>query len=433
MAALGCIAALAPSFVHADDRVAVFAVGDDPKGAELAALVREQVKREGWGLAMPTTRPAPTPIDSARLSELKAIGSKAIQDLAGAAEGDGSLLERYEPSIRNALQLTSAATDEKARGVLWNLCILELQLRMLEGGSARPAALACRRRFPKQWEFSHIWAPEVVRAFRSETRELDTVSLEIKSTPAGCDVLLYGAAVGTTPTTVSVQKGRQEVQIRCATDDRPRYSRVHELNLTSNAELVVHLEGDRAFRSKRLVYSADSAKGRALDHALALAAEAGASSFVLIVPHGDGWHFQWVSSEGGRLLGETRPSTADTTASIETLFNGLPPPPPTSATDGERYQPSRNWRDVSVGAGLLVAAAAAAAYPITTITRQGECENADCSSTYGRPGAVSWALVGASSLLVGAGTAVLWAAPFGRAERVKLTLGIGGLRIRGTF
>jgi hypothetical protein len=427
--------------------VALFVVGTEPAapGAADGVLSALQAKlaREHRTVALPRlSAPRPAP-NKAELTELRAIGQDALRELKDDSGAD--LLARYQGRIADALELTSSALAGDARALLWNLCVLRVQLllrQQADAAAVEDGVRECRRRFVDQRELRSAWQPEVARAFEEHARGMQWVTLGVQSEPASCDVLLYGAVVGKTPLRIDVPRGPQEVRLRCG----DRASLVHHVDVGRPLDLAVRMPGDAAFQgfhgsASVLTYPTPAGLHSAADHASAFALEAGAASWVTISSEGDAWRLDWghVDAPGASSVRIRKDAAAP---ALQAALAGFRPPALVAASSrasgGHGARVERSGADIALGTSLLAAGVGSAVFPAWAFAQGGRCaDGGDCEHMKQRGGdAAAWAVLGVSSALVASGVALLWRAPFGRRRarrETEIGLAYSGVSVRGTF
>jgi len=436
--ALGCFSGTR-AFAQ-DERVAVFVTEIASKTPDGESEVLQSIGRvfgaEGRAVVAPLTSAPSKPLTKTDLIEVRATGQEALVDLKA---GKGDLVAKYEARIARALALTSSVQAGDARALLWNLCVLRVQLLLREAAESlvHNVVRECRRQFVDQYEFGHVWQPEVIEAFKQSSIGIDRVTLGVQSAPAGCQIFLFGAAIGKTPMRIDVQTGAQELQVQCG----ERVSRVHSIQVIGPRDLVVRLDGDAAIPDTAapslatvLEYPTPDSAADAIDHAAALAAEAEAQTFVLVSRVAGHWQLQWGATEGGDVrTGNLDLEISGTAqdAALTTLFrNGSMEKHPQYV----RHSAQRSWKDVALGTGLLIGGVAASIYPILAIANAESCSEG-CSRVGVSGNATTWSLLGVSTALVASGVTVLWAAPFGRRlqNRADIAIGLGSVHLSGRF
>jgi hypothetical protein len=414
--------------------VAVFVVtqkGKDP--APLVEAIENRVTELKWSLVTPEVEEPKTALTR---SELKRIGDKGKEALAelNQLQSDADLLPKYDDSTTEAIASASRVHVPADRAILWNACLLRLQLLIRRESSEEElesAAHDCRRHFIEQYEVASIWQPEVAQTFRRVAESIPWVTLGIQSEPAGCEAFVGGASVGVTPIRVDIPEGINDVQIECDS----RVSLVHRVNTRNTKDVIIRLDGDAAFSQKfgrATLLSYDAGKStRALNDALALAVTAGAHSFVLASPHSGGWSVQWVDSEGERAntVLVSSSSSTEVDAALSKLFAA---DRPLLTRGASAHELKRAWQDKVLGVSLISAALGAAIYPAIALSKSG-CVNDSCERVYTRTDPVSWALLGVSSAMLATGVTILVVAPFGRRLHTQVTLGAGTMHLQGRF
>lgn len=428
---------------HAED-VALFVVGPRAATNETAPIlsaVERRLHERGNGIATADTVPAAAPPKKADVVRIGQLGKDALGALKSAAANETGLSLKYEPLIERELALTSSTQAADARTLLWNLCVLRVQLMIRD---ARPATdvegavHACRRMFVDQYEFSHVWQPEVIQAFKQHSQSIKWMPLDVQSSPAGCQVLLFGKPMGVTPLRLEVQEGEQEVQLQCESGT----SRVHRISVSTSRELVVRLDGDAAISGSTnkavvLSYAAASNPQHILDHVAALAAEAGARSFVVIGATDGGWSLQWANVDDSGVRSAkvaAHSSSAEIENALASLFAAAPVAAAQPRAKLEKTSRKPSWKDRALGSALVVGGAGVGAFSIVSMLDDG-CAGSDCSRKKTVIDVQPWALVGGAGALLAAGVTVLVVQPFSRREhaRTSISLGPSSIHVKGSF
>lgn len=393
--------------------------------SEAIDQVRSALEQRGYRVASLSVVSAPTPPGSAHLEELHELGRKMLHgfmDLRSAPK----MTKDHAALIRNAMELASVVYDSSERMMLWNLCVANVELLLLSKATSptvQSAVAECERRFVGVREFGPAW-PEALAAFARYEPGLETASLEVHSEPQGCEVLVYGAPVGTTPTKVELLQGPQEIQLRCGT----RMSRLHRLELHADRGMLVRLDAEQALdpTTPVLLYPDASSLQSAVSHAAGYAHESHAASVVVVELHDNQFQLRHVDANDGSVLSTAIFGQQDApqarVAAIDSLLSRRPP----ATTPRAPKSRIANW---TLGSALVLSGAALAAYPLVVVARSGKCD--DASSCYAGTSAANLTWLGISGALVGAGVAVLTWAPLGR--HAELRVGAASIQMRGTF
>lgn len=417
------------------ERVALFVVSDTRETSERVTSVIDQVRvqlaRDGREEVRPEL--VRSVGDPPSLDEAKALGRAAVRELG--SQSPDAVVAEYRPKIRQALSQVSAATDGEGRAHLWNLCALDVHLLLSVASPeslVREAVLDCRRRFVDRPALGKAWGQEVLLAFEKYTSETRQVPLSVKSSPAGCDLRLYGTLVGMTPMVIDVMPGEQEVQLTCYGGR----SAVHRLEVDGARDLVVRMGADAALVESEdvswLRYEPGRGVVQGVEDASALASEAGADSFVLIRADEPEVSVVWVRGAAFLQGASKVPFTAapkQRAALIESIFHKGASSVTTDAEPSKR-EPPRAWADYALGGGLIAVGAALSVYPLLAIARDGQCTDSSCGSLYDGRNAGGIAMLAGAGLLAASGVSIVWIGPFGK--RASVTLG-NGVSFKGAF
>lgn len=443
LAAMAALLGALTSHVQAQGSVAVFTAsiegGDRSAQVRWVELLEQGLRDHGYEqLELPRAEPATElqPSVLQAVEEARAIGRAALEKELGAVPAD-ELLARYGERIQKALLSTSAIRDQEGRFLLWNLCVLRVQLLLMTGAQddiTDQAVGECRRRFADQDQFSPAWPPEVTAAFMRHAEQAPKVGLTVQSAPAGCEVLVYGARIGNAPLRTDVVPGPQEVQLRCD----QLYGAVHSLNVTGSRQLAIRWDGDAARRQDSgrtvtLLYKNAAAMREAVDHANAFAGEVGAESFVLLSFSGENAQLGRYRVAGSQVNGQQASAGASDDERRSTIERVLQPQAAPSSAAPTVPQLRRHWADYVVGGTLVLGGVAGSIRPWRAFALDGECVNASCEQVYDGRGPLVYVGTIGTALMVGAGIAVLWRAPFGRRRAFSVQAGLSQLQVRGTF
>jgi hypothetical protein len=232
-------------------------------------------------------------------------------------------------------------------------------------------------------------------------------------------VLVFGAPVGITPVRVQVERGLQEVQVRCGS----QRSLLHRVNVEKATTLSVRLAGDAALEpdltdAVDLLYGDAAQQADAANHAQVLAAEAGAQSFVLVANAQDGLHLSWHHAGGMQTTLVPRGASREVMeAAVDSLFEkgGVQP----------ASQPVVKRRTVDdYGVGLsIIGVGLAGTLPVTIVSAKiGELE-----------GPALWVPLAVAAATTLTGVAILWAAPFGKRRAYRAQVALNSVTFGGTF
>ncbi len=408
--------------------------------AVVEALWRENASPRKVSLARP-----PSPLTREELEEVRGLGSTAIAELA---EGKASeeMLAKYDLRITRALAFSHSVHDSESRAVLWNICLLRVQLYLRSASKdvqqkTEAAIHDCRTRFVDQLEFSQAWSSSVAEAFQRHAEEHPKVQLELRSAPAACEAFLYGAAVGTTPLRLQVVPGRQEIQLVC----HGRPSRLHGVALYESAEFEIWLAADEALvdhaelvedpvsRLTQLRYLDLVALKNAAEHALALAREAHFASFALIQSDGRGMRIDWF--HGGVKEASVHVPAGSSEQQTQLAITRLlhPSELPNDALAPKKRSSRRTFADYLLGGGLMAIGGGLMIYPLQSFMREGDCADTNCMEIYRGKTPLSMGLLGVGTALIGAGAVVMMLGPFGARQHFALTAGANSLELRGSF
>jgi PEGA domain len=374
------------------------------------------------------------------VSDARALGRAAFSALATGRPAAAT--EAYAGKIEGALQGASMLRDAESRSVLWNLCALRVHMRVLSddpavrGEGVREAAADCLRRFRERPPLGKSWPEEVVRAFDDAARSARVSSVALKSAPAGCEVFVYGASVGLTPLLLDLAHGVQEVQVSC----EGRWSALHRIAVEGPRELVVRMATDAALAEGAAGLGLRYVTPESLGHALAedaatLAVEAGADGFVTLVAHGTDTELTWQPlgrGEARRVHVAGRASAELRAQLVASLFHSPP------AVEAAPVVPVRRGIspvfDYLLGGALVAGGVALATPAFVALARDGECANGPCTEVYNGNGGTGIAMFVGAGALVGSGVAWLIWRPLSRyTGDTALSVGAGGLRVRGSF
>jgi len=433
--ALALLGLASPALAQHPEKVAVFAISHGAASADLqatAAIVQQQIREDGKQSVRADILPAPTSDQELLLADARTVGHVVFNELADGRD-PGAVIGEYGKRIDLALDTVSWVKGEEGRALLWNLCALRVHLLLLgasstEGSDARESVLDCRRRFVDRSQPGATWVAEVVRAFERVSTEVAPVQLAVRTTPAGCTLSLYGAAVGSTPTTLDVIPGPQELQVECG----GRSSAIHRVTVRGSQELVINLQADGALSERdgvaTLRYRSPSEEQSALEHARAFADEAQADSVVLVKSGArDQIQIEWLRVPSG-VLGAAEldgAATRDATiAKLQRLFRG-PRDSADSVVPRDRpAPPERTLADSLVGVGALATGVAVGIVPVIGLVSHN-------SKDFGGSKTMAAVGVGVAAALVVSGGVVLWRRPFGR--RAALSVGVGNVSFAGRF
>lgn len=418
------------------ERVALFVVADVREGPERVVPVVEQVRAQLADDGRLEVRPQLSrgAGETTSMEEAKALGRAAVRQLG--SQSPDVVLAEYAPKILRALTQVSAVTDGEGRAHLWNLCALEVHLLLSAGSSedlVREAVLDCRRRFVDRPTLGKAWGQEVALAFEKHTAAARQAPLTVKSSPAGCDLRLYGNLVGVTPMVIDVTPGTQEVQIEC----QGRASAVHRVEVVGARDVVLRLGADAALVDSGgiswLRYEDGRGAVQGAEDASALAAEAGADSFVLVRAERSEVGVEWVRITGS-LQGAAKvpvgAAVEKREAAIKSVFRREVAAVQIDRDEHPTTKPRRVWADYALGGGLFVAGAALSVYPLIAIARDGQCTDSSCDAVYRGKSAGGIAMLAGGALLAASGVAVVWIGPFGRRARVTVA---NGISLNGEF
>lgn len=363
------------------------------------------------------------------LDRARAVSHDAFVALAKPGDAAG-VLEQYQGDIAEILKLTAAARDPESRGLLWNVCLLRAQLVLMTAGPHASATQSsvdqCVRQFPDQSAFSRAWSQDVVELFKSY--DAPRVSVSVRSAPAGCDVRVFGGAVGVTPLRLRLLAGRQEIQVVCGKQE----SLVHAVDATRSVDVVIRPGADRAWSSafstaSQLSYEDGAAAVRAADDAAVLSTEVGAVRFVLARMFDDGpvlhayEDSRWVSSV--RVPpGSTHEEVVGLVSRLYAQDDEIPAVVAREAAD-TRQQVRRDpavFANSALGAGLIAAGVGLSAYPVFALSRDDA-------------GGGAWGAFGAAAALVTSGVLVLTLRPLIQRESTVVVVGPTGASVRGSF
>ena len=276
----------------------------DPVVAELARELRD---RDVYPLAFDEAKAlfrarASSEPATASESDLDVVAREAQQALQAVATGRNL---RAQQSVARVLERAERALEslnrqaDSARHVL-NSC-LYLVRAMLDSGNREAAtsrALECRRLVPDIEADPHDHPPAVLELLREVETQLATGAtgrLRVLSRPSGCQVIVNGRALGTTPYEMGeVPPGEYRVQVECE-DGTP--GRVHRVILAAESTLLrIDTRFDAAVSTQeglRLAYRTERARRRhRYWDGLAAGRIVGASHVLFVTPAAGGQAMQ---------------------------------------------------------------------------------------------------------------------------------------------
>lgn len=272
---------------------------------------------------------APTVIDR---TDLDVIAEQAQEALLFVATGRNQraraavaqVMERAERTLESLNREAESATN------LLDSCLFSVRamLAARDREGARQRAFECRRLVPDMEPEPYTHPPPVRQLYEDVQRELSSGSggtLRIRTDTPGCEVLLNGRNLGTTPFDAPhLPPGEYRVQAEC--DNVP--GRVHRVTMTaSGTDLTINTRRDRFLRTSEelsLVYpTQQELDADGFEDARQVARAVGATEIVWIRPDGEGLRHERFEVDDGRTLATVRSHATDTRDELRVLASML--------------------------------------------------------------------------------------------------------------
>lgn len=288
------------------------------------AIEREMVRR---GMSIVRTADLSAEVSRLLSEERRPLESIDVAQLRSAVEQleEDVALRRREAALEQAQRIRELSEGAVATLMqhadvgrrLFDACLAEtwLYLQLRDPTAARTSLHGCRDQFPDVRLGVYEAAPEVLRLLAEVDRERaarPVRALSIEGPPAGCEILVSGRSVATTPEPARLPPGEHIVEIVCPNVSHRRMHRVR----IGGGDRTVQIEPgfDAAVRTSetevRLVYSdMRTLQARALRDAIRVGRVANVGVLVTVrrqPGNPSGWLAECIDVESGRMIASTR-------------------------------------------------------------------------------------------------------------------------------